>query len=439
MFITKKHLSRRTFLRGAGATVSLPLLDAMIPAGTALAKTAAAPKPRMAFIYFPHGAVMDRWTPKKEGPDYDLPQILQPLKPFQRYMTIISGLENRSAIAPPVHAITPGTWLSCVPPRVSHDPYGGVTVDQICAQHLGKDTPLPSIEVATEEQGGEGSCDRNYGCSYGKTISFRTPTQPLPMEHNPRKLFQQLFGQGDTAEERARLVVENRSVVDLVRRDAADLARTLGPRDRALLDDYLESVREIERRIDRIAQRDLSQLQLPDAPAGIPNSFDEHMHLMFDLIALAFQANLTRIASFMMAAEVSNQPYTHIGVPDAFHPLSHHQNNPAKLDRLAKVQTYHSEVFAKFLKKLAETPDGEGSMLDNAVILYGSNMSNSNLHDHFPLPTAVIGGGCGKLKGNLHVRYPDHTPIANLHLTLLNRVGIETESFGDSTGEFTEI
>ena len=439
MLILKKHLSRRTVLRGMGASVALPLLDAMIPAHTAIAKTAAAPKPRMAFIYFPHGAVMDKWTPKTEGVLGDLPPILKPLDPFKKYLTVVSGLENKSAVAAPVHAITPGTWLSCVPPRISHEPYGGVTIDQIAAKNIGQDTPLPSLEIATEEQGGEGSCDRNYGCSYGKTISFRDPSTPLPMEHNPRKLFQQLFGAGDTAEERALLAVEDASVIDLVRQDAKDLARTLGPSDQAALDDYLSTVREIERRVQKLSQRDLTAVQLPDAPAGIPSNFDQHMQLMFDMMALAFQANLTRVASFMLAAEVSNQPYNFIGISDAFHPLSHHQNNPQKLDRLAKVQTYHTQVLAKFIKKMSETPDGEGTMLDNSIVLFGSNMSNSNLHDHFPLPTAILGGGCGKVKGNQHLRYPDRTPIANMHVALLNRVGISTEKFGDSTGQFAEI
>jgi len=439
MLILKKHLSRRTVLRGVGASVALPLLDAMIPAGVAIAKTAAAARPRMAFIYFPHGAVMDKWTPKAEGASFDLPPILKPLEPFQKQLTIVSGLENKSAIAAPVHAITPGTWLSCVPPRISHDPYGGITVDQIAAKHIGQDTPLPSLEIATEEQGGEGSCDRNYGCSYGKTISFRDPSTPLPMEHNPRKLFQQLFGQGDTAEERVALARENASIIDLVRTDAKDLEKSLGARDRAALNDYLVTVREIERRVDKLSNRDLSTLKLPDAPSGIPSSFDEHMNLMFDMLALAFQANLTRVATFMMAAEVSNQPYNHIGISDAFHPLSHHQNNPGKMERLSKVQIYHTQVFAKFVKKLAEMPDGEGTMLDNSVVLYGSNMSNSNLHDHFPLPSAIVGGGCGRIKGNQHLRYPDRTPIANMHVALLNRVGVAMDVLGDSTGQFTEI
>jgi Protein of unknown function (DUF1552) len=439
MIIFKKHLNRRTVLRGMGVSVALPLLDAMIPAGVALANTAAAPKPRMAFVYFPHGAVMDKWTPKKDGADFDLPPILAPLTPFQKHLTVITGLENKSAVAAPVHAITPGTWLSCVPPRISHDPYGGVTLDQLAAQHIGQDTPLPSLEIATEEQGGEGSCDRNYGCSYGKTISFRDPSTPLPMEHNPRKLFQQLFGQGDTADERKALAVENASVIDLVRRDAADLERTLGPRDRAALNDYLDTVREIERRVQKLGGRDLSALKLPDAPAGIPNNFDQHMELMFDMMALAFQANLTRVASYMMAAEVSNQPYSFINISDAFHPLSHHQNSAQKLERLAKVQTFNTQMFAKFVKKMVELPDGEGSMLDNSTILFGSNMSNSNLHDHFPLPTAIVGRGAGRIKGNQHLRYADRTPIANLHVALLNKAGIPTEKFGDSTGQFSEI
>jgi Protein of unknown function (DUF1552) len=439
MYITRKHLSRRTLLKGGGVAVALPLLDAMIPAATALAATAAAPKPRMAFVYFPHGAVMDKWTPTKEGADFELPPIISSLKPFQKQLTVISGLENKSAIAAPVHAITPGTWLSCIPPRISHDPYGGITIDQIAARHIGQDTPLPSLEVGTEERGGEGSCDRNYGCSYGKTISFRDPATPLPMEHNPRKLFQQLFGAGDTAQERELLSREDRSLLDLVSRDAADLKRQLGTRDRAMVDDYLTTVREIERRVQQLSSRDLSSVELPDAPSGIPSRFDEQMRLMFDMIALAFQANLTRVASFMMAAEVSNQPYNFIGISDAFHPLSHHANNAQKIERLARVQAWNTSEFARFIKKLQGLPDGEGSMLDNSLILFGSNMSDSNLHNHYPLPTALVGGGMGKLKGNQHLRFADKTPIANLHLTLLDRIGVPMEKLGDSTMKFVEI
>jgi hypothetical protein len=438
MFITKKHLSRRTVLRGVGATIALPLLDAMIPARTALAATAAAPVPRMGFIYFPHGAIMSKWTPATEGKLDDLPPLLAPLEAFKSKLTIVSGLENKHAVGP-THAITPGTWLSGVSPRISHDPYGGVTADQIAAQHIGQDTPLPSLEVATEEAVGGGACDRNYGCSYGATISFRTPTTPLPMEFNPRKLFQRLFGQGDTPEERERLAAQYSSILDVVTEKAAALQKLVGPSDRAMLGDYLESVREIERRVQKMEANDLSHIVLPDAPVGIPNSFDEQMTLMFDTVALSWRANLTRITSFMMAAEVSNMTYNHVGVGDAFHALSHHQNNAAKLERLQRVQTYHTEAFAKFVKQLAETPDGDGSMLDHAILTFGSNMSNSNAHDHFPLPMAIVGGGCGKLKGGQHVRYPDRTPVANFMLTVLNRAGVPIEALGDSTGAFAEV
>ncbi len=440
MFITKKHLPRRTFLRGLGATIALPLLDAMIPAHTALAMTAAAPKMRLAFIYFPHGAVMDKWTPIGEGTDFELSPILEPLAAFRKQLTVISGLGNRPAESQAVHAIVPATWLSCVHPKKgSQEPSGGVTADQLAALHLGQDTPLPSLEIATEQPGGGGACDRDYGCSYSSTISFRTPSSPLPMEHNPRKLFQRLFGQGDSADERASLIAQERSILDMVREETADLQRTLGPQDRALLGDYLETVREIERRVQKKQQQDLSQLTLPQVPVGIPDAFDEHINLMFDMTALAYQANLTRIANFMMAAEVSGQTYNHIGVADAFHPLSHHANDPAKLERLARIQRYHTEVFAKFVTRLANLPDGDGSMLDHSILLYGSNMSNSDRHNQFPLPTALIGGGCGKLKGGQHLRYPDHTPLSNVLLTVLDRSAVPVQVLGDSTRVLSEV
>jgi len=437
-FLTKKYLPRRTVLRGLGATIALPLLDAMIPAGTALAQTAAKPQPKVGFIYFPHGAIMKEWTPKSVGRDFDLPPVLAPLEPFKRYLTVVSGLENKHAYGP-THAITPGTWLSGVAPRVSHDPYGGITADQIAAQHIGQDTPFPSLEIATEEPVGGGACDRNYGCSYGATISFRTPSTPLPMEFNPRKLFQRLFGQGDTAEERAALAAEYASLLDAIGARAAALEKRLGPQDRVVVRDYLESVREIERRVQKLEARDLSQIDLPDAPVGIPNSFDERLRLMFDIVALAFQAGLTRVVTFMMAAEVSNMTYNHVDVPDAFHALSHHQNNAAKLERLLRVQTYHSRVFADFVRKLAEMPDGEGSMLDHTILVYGSNMSDSNAHDHFPLPSAIIGGGCGAIRGQQHIKAADRTPVSNLMLTVLHRAGVEVDSLGDSTGTFSEV
>jgi Protein of unknown function (DUF1552) len=437
MFITKKHLSRRTFLRGAGVAVGLPLLDAMVPAWTALAQTAASPKPRMGFMYLPHGAIMEQWTPAAEGTGFELTPILKPLAPFRKQVTIVSGLENKPTIAPPVHALNPGTWLSCVTPRVGQDPNGGVTVDQIAAAHIGQDTPLPSLEVATEGRGGGGACDRNYGCSYGGTISFRTPTTPLPMEADPRKLFERLFGQGDTPQERKAIARQYSSLLDLVSQEAADLRRTLDAPDRARLGDYLESVREIERRVQKMEERDLTSLDLPDVPVG--TTFDQRLNLMFDMIALAYQANLTRVFSFMMAGEGSNVTYNHIGVSDAFHPLSHHQNDKSRKERLVKIQTYHTQALAKFLAKLAAMPDGDGSMLDHSILLYGSNMSNSNAHDEFPLPTLVVGGGCGKMKGGQHLKYADRTPLANLLLTLLDRAGIPVEKVGNSSGVFAEV
>ena len=431
MFITKSYLSRRTFLRGAGVALGLPLLDAMIPAATALAQTAASPKPRMGFIYFPHGAIMDRWTPAQEGANFDLTPILKPLEPFRKQLTIISGLENKAAIAPPVHALSPGTWLSGVAPRKTQEPHGGVTIDQLAAQHLGQDTPFPSLEIAVEGRGGGGSCDREYGCSYSGTISFRTPSTPLPMETDPRKLFQRLFGQGDTPQERAVIATQNASLLDLVATEAAELQRRVGASDRAMLSDYLESVREIERRVQKMEERDLSALDLPDAPTGAPPVFDQYINLMFDMVALAYQANLTRVFSFMMAAEVSNLTYNQIGVPDAFHPISHHQNDRTKIDKLVRIQTYNTQVMAKFAAKLAALPDGDGSMLDHSILFYGSNMSNSNAHNHYPLPSAIIGGGSGAIKGGQHLKYPDQTPLSNLLLTIAQRAGIPVEKVGD--------
>jgi hypothetical protein len=437
MFITKKHLSRRTFLRGAGVAVGLPLLDAMVPAWTALAQTAAAAKPRMGFMYLPHGAIMEHWTPAAEGTNFELSPILQPFAPYKNRLTIISGLENKPAIAPPVHALNPGTWLSCVTPEPSQEPHGGVTIDQLAAQHIGQDTPLPSLEIATEGRGGNGACDRTYGCSYGATISFRSPTTPLPMESDPRKLFERLFGQGDTAQERKAITKQYASILDLVTQEARDLQKTLDAPDRAKLADYLESVREIERRVQKMEEQDLSSLELPDVPVGA--NFDQRLNLMFDMIALAYQANITRVFSYMMAGEGSNVTYNHIGISDAFHPLSHHQNDKTRKERLVKIQTYHSQAFAKFLAKLAAMPDGEGSVLDNSILLYGSNMSNSNAHDEFPLPTIVVGGGAGKIKGGQHLKYEDKTPLANLHLTLLERAGVPVDKFGNSTKLFSEL
>jgi len=439
MFNTKKHLDRRTLLKSAGAALSLPLLDAMIPSNTALAQTAAAPKIRAGFIYFPHGAIMTQWTPSTEGKDFEMPTILKPMEAHRKVMTIISGLENKSAIAPPVHALSPGTWLSGATPRKSQDPYGGTTIDQIIASQIGQENPFPSLEVCTETRGGGGSCDRDYGCSYSGTISFRTPTTPLPMENDPRKLFQRLFGVGDTAEQRKTVSRQYASILDLVQEEANDLRRNLGASDQVMLSDYLDTVREIERRIEKMEKSEAARMTLPNAPTGIPAQFDQHLNLMFDLMGLAYQANLTRVFTMMMAAEVSGMTYNHIGVPDSFHPISHHQNDKTKIDKLVKIQTYHTQVMAKFIDKMAKMPDGDGSMLDHSLFLFGSNMSNSNAHDHYPLPSAIIGGANGRIKGNQHLKYPDKTPLSNLLLTVLDRAGVNMDKVGDSTTQFSEV
>ncbi len=439
MFVTKKHLTRRSGLRGAGVALSLPLLDAMIPARTALAATAANPTPHLGFIYFPHGAVQERWTPKSDGGKIlEFGDILKPLDKYKSMTTVFSNLENQAPVGP-VHALAPGTWLSCVHPAISQEAHAGITADQIAAQHIGQDTPLPSLEVATDNHGGGGFCDRDYGCSYSGTISFRSPTTPLPVETDARKLFPRLFGQGDNAAERARLSGQYKSLLDMVGEEAKDLQRVLGSSDKAMLSDYLESVREDRTpHSENGSARSLSKVAIPDAPGAAALPFDQHISLMFDLVALAYQANMTRIFSFMVAAEVSGQTYPFIGVPDAFHPLSHHNNEQAKMDRLVKVQTYHTQVFAKFLDKLAKMPDGDGTMLDHSLFLYGSNMSNSNAHNHYPLPTSIV-GGWKTVKGGQFLQLPEHTPLANVLLTMLDRAGIPMDKLGDSTGKVSEV
>jgi len=439
MFNTRKHISRRTLLRGAGVALALPLLDAMVPASTALANTAARARIRMGFVYFPHGAVMDRFVPKQTGTDFEMSPILKPLAPYKAHVTVVSGLRNKPGESSDPHGIMAGTWLSCVNPK---DRDGkddrGITADQLAARHIGQDTALPSLELAGE--GGGSACAAGVAsCGFGSSTAFRTPFQSLPMETNPRKVFYQMFGMGDTAEERARLLEEGDSVLDYVMDATASLQRRLGAADRSTVRDYLDSVREVERRIQKMSANSGSLSKLPDAPVGIPEDFTELLDVHFEMMSLAFQTDQTRIASFMMAKEVSMRTYNMIGVSDAFHPLSHHQNDPAKLDRLVKIQTYHTERFAKFVKRLAEMKDGEGSVLDQSIILFGSNMSNSDLHNNDPLPSVVVGHGGGRIKGGQHLHYPQDTPHANLLLTLLQRANVPVETFGDSTGTFAEV
>jgi hypothetical protein len=442
MFITKKHLSRRTLLRGVGVTMALPLLDSMVPAQTLLQKTAAKASPRLGFVYIPHGAIMDKWTPATEGKGFEFTPILKPLEPFKNHVNVVSGLGHRAADTTAVHSLSPTTWLSGVRPKPTQgvDAFAGVTADQIAAQRIGQDTMLPSLELATEDHSALiGACDRDYGCIYMNTLSWRTPTTPQPMEINPRKVFERMFGQGGSAADRAAHSQEERSILDAITEQATDLQRTLGAQDRSAMNDYLENVREIERRIQRSEQGGTqghmgNDADLPQAPAGIPYSFEQHINLMYDLLAVAYQTNVTRVATFMVAREISNRTYPQIGVPDGHHATSHHQNKPEKIEKLVKIQTYHLGLFAKFLGKLQSTKDGDGTLLDHSILLYGSNMSNSNAHNHFPLPNLVIGGGAGTLEGHRHLKFPDHTPMSNLLLAVLDKAGVHQDTLGDSTG-----
>jgi hypothetical protein len=442
MFLTRKHLSRRTVLRGAGATLALPLLDAMIPAATALAQTAAVPKLRMGFFYIPHGAIMgntvhgpemDRWTPRGAGADFTLSPILKALEPHKRYVTSFGNLQNQAMVGG-VHSLAPATWLSGTRPnKGSASASMATTLDQLVAQQIGQNTTLPSLEVASETTQQAAACSGS-ACFYNTTLSFRDAHSPLPMEHNPRKVFIQLFGEGDTPEERAAISDQTKSLLDRVRDRINALRRDLGAGDRAVLDNYVETVREIERRVQLASSRDLSTIKVPAAPIGELTSFGEQVDLMFDLIALAYQADLTRVASYIMVAEGTNRTYNHIGVSDSFHPVSHHANDLTRIEKLVKIQAWHVERFAAFLAKLAKVPDGDGTLLDHAMFLYGSNMSNSDRHNGHPLPTLLVGGGNGRLKGSQHVDLREPTPIANLHLTILDKINAKQEKFGDSTG-----
>jgi hypothetical protein len=442
-YLTKKHLSRRSVLKGAGVAVGLPLLDAMIPAATALAQTAATPRLRAGFFYIPHGAIMwntshgpdmDHWTPSGAGESFKLSPIMEPLEPFKHHVTSFSNLENMAS-RNSVHSVNPATWLSGARPDL--DAPGAsmtTTIDQIIANRIGQGTALPSLELASETTIQVAACSGGSGgCYYSSTLSFRNASSPLPMEFNPRKVFMQLFGEGDTPEERAAIARQTRSLLDLINERTHELQRTLGASDRVILDEYLSTVREIERRVELAEQRDLSGIDLPDVPIGELDEFDEQVKLMFDLIALAYQADLTRVASYIMVAEGTNRTYNHIGVPDAFHPLSHHANHLERLHKLVRIQRYHMERFSEFLAKLDATPDGDGSLLDHALFMYGSNMSNSDRHNNYPLPNILVGGAASQAGGQ-HIELPEHTTLSNLLLTVLNKAGVEQDSFADSTG-----
>lgn len=449
MFLTKKHLSRRTVLRGAGASIGLPLLSAMVPAATALAQSAAAPTLRAGFFYIPHGAVMDntahgkemdRWNPiAGSGPDLQLNQIMKPLEPYKSYLNSFGNLLN-AASKGSVHSLNPATWLSGVrPPENASGASMAKTLDQVLVEHMGQNTTLPSLQVASETTIQGAACNTG-GCYYSSTLSFANASSPLPMEHNPRKLYLQLFGEGDSAEERSAIIRQEANLLDMVAESTRDLQKQLGAGDRQIMESYLDTVREIERRVDKAAQRDLSAVDVPGAPIGELDNFDEQVRLMFDLVAIAYQADLTRVISYMMVSEGTNRTYNHIGVPDAFHPVSHHADDRERLEKVAKIQTWHMERFKDFLDKMAAIQHGDGTLLDNAIFMYGSNMSNSDRHDNYPVPNLLIGGGCGTLKrGGQHIVLPERTPLANLHLTVLHKAGIEVDSFADSTGLITEV
>jgi hypothetical protein len=434
MFISKKHLPRRTFLRGLGASVALPLLDGMLPA------MAATPGPvtRYSFLHVPHGASPGYWRPQGEGAHWELSPILQALAPFKDYVSVIGGTDHAMAgsLSPEEsagdHSRTAAVFLSGAHPKRTEgqDIFCGTSIDQVIAQKIGQDNALPSLELCIEDVGALGVCGVGYSCAYTNSISWSSPTSPLPMERNPQVVFERLFGDGGTAAERAARRAEDRSILDSVVQDMGRIKRGLGPSDLARVDDYLQDIREIERRIANAQLTASIDAERPDT-AELP--FHEHIQLMFDLQVLAFKADITRVSSMMFARDLSAKVYPESGVPDAYHGLSHHQEDPTRMERYAKINAYHVLVSTYLLEKLRSTPDVDGNLLDNSVVLYGSPMGNSNAHDHIDLPVFLAGNGAGKYRGSRHMRTPKGTPLANLFVTMAQKEGIAIESFGDST------
>jgi hypothetical protein len=441
MMITKKALPRRTFLRGMGASVALPLLDAMVPSMTALAKTAAAPVRRLGFVYMPMGCDIARWTPPVDGRLSDLSPTLQSLAPVVDQLTVITNLELKNAY-PGTHATSNAAFLSAAKAKwtESTDYYLGTTVDQIAAKQIGHQTLLPSLELSMDLLQTVGQCDNGYACVYQNNLSWSSPTTPLPAEAHPRTVFERLFGEGGSAADRRAALQRRASLLDWVRDDITRLQKELGPDDRTRVGQYLDTVREVERRIQK-AETEASDDHLPDLdrPVGVPASYADHAKLMFDLQVLALQGDVTRVITFQLARETSTRTYTEIGVPDPHHPLTHHGNDPEKIARMAKINAFHVSLFAYFLQRLKVTPDGDGCLLDHALYLYGSGMGNPNVHDHVNLPILVAGGGAGTVKGGRHLKYAEPTPLANLHLTLLERAGVRMDAFADSKGRVDEL
>lgn len=444
-FITRKNLDRRTFLRGASATIALPALDAMIPALTPGA-LAAVRRPRLGFIYVAHGAVMNQWTPTTTGTDFAFTRPLQPLESLRSHVNILSNLVHYQANSlgdgPADHARSGPVWLSGVHAKKTEgeDVRAGRTIDQIAAESIGQDTLYPSLEITTEDMTGLiGACDAGYSCTYLNTISWKTETQPLPMEINPRNVFERLFGFEQTPEARQARLAMDRSILDEIQGSVGTFRKGLGADDRQRMEQYFDNLREIERRLQVAESRQGTGLDVPDAPIGVPDNFEDHTKSMLDLMALAFETDMSRIFTFMLVRDVSQRSYPQIGVPDPHHATSHHQNDPEKLEKLVRINTYHVSMLAHFLEKLKTTPDVDGSLLDNSMVLYGSGMSNSDQHDHDPLPTILAGGGAGSLKTGQHVMYDSGTPMSNLLLSMLNKAGVPTERVGDSTGLLPHI
>lgn len=440
MFITKKHLSRRTFLRGAGVSIALPLLESMIPAQTALAQTAARPKTRLGCIYIPHGATMDKWTPSSAGKGFEFSEILEPLERFRERLCIISDLSH-AQVAPwdgedtggaENHVRAAAVFLTGAHPVKGDRALVGPSLDQIAAQHVGQDTPMPSIELSIEPVGL--NCDTNFTCAYRNTLSWKSSTLPLPMENNPQVVFERLFGDGGTDAERRERRAQAKSLLDSVADQIPGLQRRLPAADRLRLSAHLEEVREIERRVEQVDSRLSGDLELPAAPVGVPRGFEAHLELMFDLQVLAYKTEITRISTLMLARENSNMRFPGSGVREGFHNASHHSNERKNMDQFAVINRYHVAQFSKFLDKLAATPDGDGNLLDHSMILYGSSLSDGNEHNFDPLPVLLAGGASGRLEGGRHLRNVPQTPMSNLLLGILDKLDVHVDSIGDSTG-----
>jgi hypothetical protein len=433
-FITQMHLDRRTFLKGAGVTLTLPFLESMLPAGRLLGQTAAARPTRLACVYFPHGAIMPKWTPESDAPGFELSEILRPLKPFYDRITIISDLECGLAYgsgATANHTRSAAAFLTGAFAQTGAQPSLGISLDQVVAKKIGQDTPLPSLELAIEDP--SVNCGDGLSCTYRDTISWQGRSAPLPMENNPQVVFERLFGDGSTDAERRMRREQSLSLLDSITNEATSLSRRLPSTDRARLDQYLTDVREIERRIQKAGQQLSDDVAVPPAPVGVPADIEEHIRLMYDLQALAWQADITRVSTLLLAKELSNAVYSKSTVRDAFHILSHHSNIQQNKDRFAVLNTYHVALFGYFLDKLESTKDGDGTLLDHALVLYGSGMSDGNQHNHTDLPIVLAGGASGRLKGGRHLRNPKKTPLSNLLLAMLEKLNVEAERFGDST------